>query len=73
LRRWTREIGFFYSFNVRGHGIRYVTHAEIKATARLSIHRGFLQPKTAAFDPWLQIADSVPGKLDQRAASEKNW
>jgi len=38
---------------------------------RASSNRGFLQPEAPAFDPRLQVASSVPGKLDQRAASGK--
>jgi putative transposase len=60
---------WFNSFkNERVHGIRYATHADMKA-ASFRVHRGLLQPETAAFDPRLQVADSVPGELDQRAAA----
>jgi len=62
---------WFNSFkNERVHGIRYATHADMKA-ASFEYIEVFYKPQAAAFDPRLQIADSVPRELDQRAASGK--
>jgi transposase InsO family protein len=62
---------WFNSFkNERVHGVRYAQLTPRSRRPPLNTSR-FLQPEAAAFDAGLQVACSVPGELDQRAASGK--
>jgi putative transposase len=61
---------WFNSFkNERVHG--FPTPPCRHEGRQFRVHRGLLQPETAAFDPRLPPARAIPGALDQPAASGK--
>ena len=73
LRNWdnTPTESWFGSFNnERVHGERFGTRDEMKAMAFV-IHRGVLQPETAALDIGLPVARTVHTRLDKDSIDGK--